>query len=257
MTFENQNFIVVGGAKLGGIGLKFIRELFLNGVENVATFDICDLSDAIAELKSEFPDKTLLFNKVDVRKQAEIETAFKDVVNAFGHVDILANFAGIFNEQKPMDVIEINLLGVIYATLIGIDHMSIAKGGRGGTILNMASICGLDPFFWGPVYCASKHGVVGFTKSLAEKELESELGIKFIIICPGFTETTLLTKVDSTLYGQNVASERPQDIYGIQTVDQCAKGIVEVMKKSKNGEAWILSKGYHKKVDFQLYYKNN
>ena len=97
--------------------------------------------------------------------------------------------------------------------------MSIAKGGRGGTILNMASICGLDPFFWAPVYCGSKCGVVGFTKSLAEKELESEMGIKFIIICPGFTDTPLLANVESTLYGPLTAAKLPQilDKCGIQT----------------------------------------
>lgn len=98
--------------------------------------------------------------------------------------------------------------------------MSVSKGGRGGTIINMASICGLDPFPWGPFYCASKFGVVGFTRSFAEPELESELGIKFIIICPGFTDTKLLpTNMESACYGQNakIVGEQAIDKYGIQT----------------------------------------
>lgn len=97
--------------------------------------------------------------------------------------------------------------------------MSIEKGGRGGTIVNMASVCGLDEHFWAPVYCASKHGVVGFTKSLAEKELYTELGIKFITICPGFTDTTLLNEIGSKIYGKNISKEIPKIIekYGIQT----------------------------------------
>ncbi|XP_055308158.1 15-hydroxyprostaglandin dehydrogenase [NAD(+)]-like [Sitodiplosis mosellana] len=219
MSFKEQNFIVIGGAKLGGIGLKFVQELFSNGVENIAVFDISDPTEAIAELKSNCPDKTIQFHKVDVRKQAEIESAFKEVVKAFGHVDVLANFAGIFNETKPTDTIEINLLGVIYATFVGIDHMSISKGGRGGTIVNMSSKAGLFPFSRGPVYSASKHGVVGFTRSLAEKELEYELGIKFVIICPGLTDTTLLQGTDSKFFGQCGAYILPKLINerGIQT----------------------------------------
>lgn len=76
----------------------------------MAIFDVCDGSDAIGELKSLFPDKTILFYKVDVRKKSDIENAYKQVVNVFGYVDVLANFAGILNESKPQDVIEINLV---------------------------------------------------------------------------------------------------------------------------------------------------
>lgn len=161
--------------------------------------------------------------------------------------------------------------------------MSISKGGRGGTIINMASICGLDSFAIGPAYCASKHGVVGFTKSLADKDLESELGIKFILICPSFTDTTLIQNTQSLLYGQNVDSQLTQlvDKYGIQTyvqisakkikkkyykerftflcfsVDECAKSIVDVILKPENGSAWILSKGVCEKVNFHLYFKKD
>ncbi|XP_031621399.1 alcohol dehydrogenase 1-like [Contarinia nasturtii] len=257
MSFEKQSFLVVGGAKRGSIGLELIKKLFSIGVEKVAIFDICDASDVITELKTLFPTKAILFLKVDVRNKVEIENAYKQVVNAFGYVDVLANFAGILDESKPQDVIEINLLGVIYATLVGIDQMSIEKGGRGGTIVNMASICGLDEFFWAPSYCASKHGVVAFTKSLAEKELSAELGIKFIVICPGFTATSLLAEVQPRLYGKNVETEMPKimEKYGIQTVDQCVNSLVEVLKKAENGSTWILSNGDNKLVDFQFYYK--
>lgn len=98
--------------------------------------------------------------------------------------------------------------------------MRISKGGRGGTIINMASVGGLDFFSLGPLYSASKHGVIGFTKSLAGKSLEPELGIKFILICPGFTDTTMLpTNTLSLMYGQNVESRLSQLVgqIGVQT----------------------------------------
>lgn len=109
-------------------------------------------------------------------------------------------------------------LGVIYGTLIGIDHMSICKGGHGGTIINIASLAGLRKAHIFPIYCASKHGVVGFTRSFADNKFAAELGIKFILICPGFTDTTLLSNMESTLYG-NTAKEMPKiiEIIGTQT----------------------------------------
>lgn len=73
-------------------------------------FDICDPSAAIAELKSEFPNKSILFHKVDVCRRDEIENALKSVLNTFGYIDVLTNFAAILNESKPTETIEINLV---------------------------------------------------------------------------------------------------------------------------------------------------
>ncbi|XP_031633579.1 alcohol dehydrogenase 1-like [Contarinia nasturtii] len=251
MSFENQSFVVVGGASVGGIGLEFVKELFSIGVEKIAIFDVMDPSRAISELKSLFPNKTVLFYKVDVRNRSEIECAFKEVVKSFGYVDVLVNCAGIIDERRPKDTIDINLTGVINSTLTAIDYMGVSKGGHGGTIMNIASAAGLRPVRFIPVYCASKHGVVAFTRSLAQKELAAELGIKFILICPGFTDTTLLSNMESTFYGKNVANEIPEILnsHSMQTVSQCAKNMVEAMKTSENGSTWILMKGELKQAE--------
>ena len=58
----------------------------------------------------QFSDRTILFHKVDVRNKSEIETAFKEVVKTFGYVDVLVNLAGIFDEFKIEDTIQINLV---------------------------------------------------------------------------------------------------------------------------------------------------
>lgn len=108
----------------------------------------------------------------------------------------------------------------MYGTMVGIDHMSIENGGRGGMIVNCASIAGIDPFFCTPVYCGTKFGVVGFTRSLAEKQLEHKIGIKFVILCPGITETQLLNQTTGTeLFGSKGKEEISELIekYGMQT----------------------------------------
>lgn len=60
-----------------------------------------------------------------------------------------------------------NKLGVMHMTQVAIDHMARENGGDGGVIANIASVCGLDYIFSVPAYSASKHGVVGFTRTLA------------------------------------------------------------------------------------------
>lgn len=57
-------------------------------------------------------------------------------------------------------------VGVINCTQVAIEHMSIEKGGRGGIIANVSSVCGLDGLFSDPISAATKHAVVGFTRSL-------------------------------------------------------------------------------------------
>lgn len=85
--------------------------------QNVAIFDITEPNEAIGQLNSELPNKTVLFHNVDVRNKTKIESAFKKVFNVFGYVDVLANFAGILDEKKPQDVIDINLVRFLFFLL--------------------------------------------------------------------------------------------------------------------------------------------
>lgn len=55
---------------------------------------------------------------------------------------------------------------MIYCTQTAVDLMSREKGGNGGTIVNVSSVCGLDSIFAQPIYNATKHGIIGFTRSL-------------------------------------------------------------------------------------------
>lgn len=104
--------------------------------------------------------------------------------------------------------------------MIGVEHMSVEKGGRGGMIVNVASLIGLEPFYRCPVYSASKSGVIGFTRALADKELAPNFGIKFVIICPGVTLTDMIRSGISNMYGTYDVDEQANQIeatFGSQT----------------------------------------
>lgn len=81
---------------------------------------------------------------------------------------------------------------MINSSLIALGHMSKKKGGEGGVILNIASMAGYRPLYWTPIYVATKHAILGFTRAMANDTYYSDTGVKFILICPGVTKTNLI-----------------------------------------------------------------
>lgn len=161
---------------------------FLHSIQAIGILDIAD-SQLIQTLQSDFPQQTIAFLKTDVRKRKQLNLAFEEFISNFDYVDIVVSGAGIINEGDPDDTVLINLvshcgqnhfrshqlrilticiqLGVINTTYEAIDHMSVNGSGRGGIIANISSLAGIGYFHASPVYCGTKFGVVGFSKSVA------------------------------------------------------------------------------------------
>ena len=132
----------------------------------------------------------------DVRDEAQVQQLMEAAVNEFGRLDILVNNAGIGYLMKPMvevskqewtTVLDVNLTGAFLCT----KHATIQmiKQGEGGRIINIASQGGKSGFPHLPAYIASKHGMIGLTRSNAV-----ELGgdkITVNAICPNHITTGL------------------------------------------------------------------
>lgn len=142
------------------------------------------------------------FMEADVTQASEVELLMQTAMDTYGGLHCAVNNAGIGGTMQRLDALEeaawdqvmdVNLKGVWLCMKYAVPHM-LASGG--GSIVNIASAAGLVGFRYNAVYAASKHGVVGLTKSGA---LEfARKGIRVNAVCPGFTATPMVSELEST-----------------------------------------------------------
>jgi NAD(P)-dependent dehydrogenase (short-subunit alcohol dehydrogenase family) len=131
--------------------------------------------------------------------------ALTRAISQHGPFDILINNAGAA-QSRPFvkstaaewqEMLAVNLLSVVTASRAVLPGM-IARGW--GRIVTIASTAGLRGYAYTSAYCAAKHGVIGFTRALALETARS--GVTVNAVCPGFTDTALVTRAV-----ENIAQE--------------------------------------------------
>ncbi|MEO1985451.1 MAG: SDR family oxidoreductase [Martelella sp.] len=203
--FENKTIIVTGGAS--GIGEACVHLLAREGA-NVVVADLNEdhAKKTVAEVEQS-GGKAAAF-AVDVSDPKAVEAMVDFAVKTFSGLYGAVNNAGIGGPSAPIGdydidawhkVLDVDLHSVFYCMKY---ELAAIEASGGGSIVNMSSILGTNGFSTAPAYVASKHAVVGMTKSAALEY--SKRGIRINAVGPGFIRTPLL---DENL--------EPEDIEGL------------------------------------------
>jgi 3-hydroxybutyrate dehydrogenase len=188
--------VVTGSTSGIGLGIAegFAREgvnLVINGFGDAA-----EIEALVARLKATHR-VDVVYDGADMSKPEQIEAMMDKAAARFGGVDILVNNAGIQHvcpvEEFPLAkwdaILAINLSSSFHTTRKAIPYMKSRKWGR---IINIASAHALVASPFKSAYVAAKHGVMGFTKTVALEA--AEYGITVNAICPGYVLTPLVEK---------------------------------------------------------------
>ncbi|XP_016841512.1 15-hydroxyprostaglandin dehydrogenase [NAD(+)] [Nasonia vitripennis] len=226
--------VITGGTS--GIGLSIAKHMLKNGAKYVALFELDHENSRIVfdELHKQYHDR-IGFYPCDVTKTDLIYNNFDKVMESHKTIDILINNAGIADDNKPELSVDINLKALVVASYKFIARIGKHKGGKGGVIVNIASTAGIVSGVL-PVYCATKHGVVGFTRTL---QMSYGLtGVRVLAICPSFTNTPIvkLTLNDDLKFLEPVLRFM-SDVY-FQSPDSVAKAVIDAIKSS-DGDASV------------------
>ena len=181
--------IVTGASR--GIGFAIAAELARRGYRlALLARDQKELEGAARRLGASAPEvKTFA---CDVREAAQVKSAFEKVLAWAGRADVLVNNAGIggfgaiheLSDEVWDDTLDTNLRGVFLCSRAVAPQM-IRQ--RSGYIINISSLAGKNFFAGAAAYCASKWGLMGLTKCMAE-DLRG-YGIRVTAICPGSVHT--------------------------------------------------------------------
>ena len=181
-----------------GIGLGIAEALAREGANVILNGfgDAKEIEALRSRLASSYGVK-VTYDGADMSKASDIEAMMTRAAAAYGGVDILVNNAGIqhvapveeFPTAKWDAIIAINLSSTFHTTKMVIPYMKSKGWGR---IVNIASAHALVASPFKSAYVAAKHGVLGFTKTIALEVAEK--GITVNAICPGYVLTPLVEK---------------------------------------------------------------
>ena len=195
-AFDGKVALITGGAY--GIGREAARAFAREGARVVVT----DLAVEDGEETARIITKdggTASFVRADVTQAADVKALLHEVERSCGRLDFALNNAGIdgvrartadYPEDTWSQVVAVNLTGVFFCMKYEIPLMLRQ---RGSSIVNLSSVAGVTGFPAHSAYTASKHGVVGLTKTAALEYAKA--GLRVNAVCPCYTRTPMLERM--------------------------------------------------------------
>jgi NAD(P)-dependent dehydrogenase (short-subunit alcohol dehydrogenase family) len=223
MLLKDRIALITGGGR--GIGRSIALRFAMEGSKVAVVSRSPGEIEAVAEEIERIGGEALAVSG-DIGKKGDIERAVKRALERFGTIHILVNNAGLsersaggapspiatYDDELWEAIIRVNLTGTYWCTKQVLPKMIEQRHGR---VINIASIGARIGMENGSAYCASKHGVLGFTKSLALEV--ARYGITANAICPGPVNTdTLAKRIDYLAVQRNIPKPEIEQSFNLQ-----------------------------------------
>lgn len=245
---RNKRILITGGAS--GIGAASALLLASRGAK-VVIGDLSEEQGQQVAKQGQDAGNTILFHKVDVTNGDEVRALFAFAMQELGGLDVVLNNAGIDHKPAPMHElsdddfdrsIAVNLKGVWHCMRAAITCMAPNGGGH---VINVASIAGLRSSPAISAYSASKHGVMGLTKSAALEYARAN--IRFNAVCPSFIDTPMvqntLAKLDERAQNAIIKASPLKRLGKIEEVSCAIAWLASDESSFMNGHAFTLDGG--------------
>ena len=196
MKHLNGKVAIVTGSS-GGIGKAIALRLGEEGIKIVVAARRLSLCNTVRDqILSQGGEAVAI--QTDISDQTQVDKLIDETIRHFNQLDILVNNAGIDGGAQISEtstetfdqVINTNLRGTFFCCRAGFQRMR--NQGSGGIIINVSSVCGVDAWSGTGSYSASKYGVMGITKALADEGRDYK--IKASAICPGGVASSLVDR---------------------------------------------------------------
>jgi len=200
MDFTGKIALVTGGGN--GIGRATALGFSKAGAKLAIVDRDRDAGEATAGIIRQQGGEAI-FAAADVTRSADVQAYVKTVLDAYGRIDCFFNNAGIegawkhtaeYDEDMFDQVIAVNVKGVF----LGLRHvLPVMIAQKSGAVVNTASVAGLVATPGMPAYVASKHAVIGLTKTAAGEV--ARMGVRVNCVCPGPVDTRMIHSLEKML----------------------------------------------------------
>ncbi|KAK5645129.1 hypothetical protein RI129_006429 [Pyrocoelia pectoralis] len=244
--------LITGGAQ--GLGFGIGSELLSNGVRGVTLVDInADKGKQAAKtLNEKFGRGKSIFVPADVSNSSQFETAFKVSIRHWGGLDVVINNAGIVNEIEWQWMVNVNVVGTLQGVFLGVKYMSAANLGRGGVIINIATVDAIDSLYVLPIYSSTKSFILDVSRALGHHVYYDHSKIKMITVSPGATNTSMFNWDNFSQGLSNTFYPNLKKFKNVllEIVSDVARDIVNILKRGNSGSVWVVEDGSCYVVEF-------
>uniref|UniRef100_A0A7R9F9K7 15-hydroxyprostaglandin dehydrogenase [NAD(+)] n=1 Tax=Timema bartmani TaxID=61472 RepID=A0A7R9F9K7_9NEOP len=212
--------IVTGGAT--GIGYSAAYKLLKHGAKCVVISSRRKEKgvEAAEKLNGRFGKDRALFIQGDVNDEKHFRCLFEEPIRRYGQVDVLFNNAGMLEDKNWQLAVDTNLTSLIRGNFLAFEYMGKNNNHHGGIVVNNASIVGLQTLHGAPV----------------------QTGIRVVALCPGVTETVLVTDARGKQYNPDWGKEAERLLSSLPTQSTSVTGLafVDLIRYAPSGTIWVI-----------------